>query len=155
MHDNSNDFDPTPTDETLAAMFSALTPVTPPAGLEAKVLARIAAAPKTLVTVRADADGWREVAPGVRIKVLAVDAATNIQSLLVEMDAGASVPAHDHVATEECIIIRGEVAFGDIVARAGDFHLAPAGIPHGPIYSEHGVLMYARGDYREFGLAFT
>ena len=153
MRDNIDDDDCLPTAETLAALFAALKPVAPPPGLESKVRARIAATPNTLITVRADAGQWRELAPGVRVKVLTVDRSANTHSLLVEMDAGASMPAHDHATAEECLVLQGEVALGDIVVRAGDFHCAPAGVPHGPVFSAQGVLMFVRGDFSEMTAA--
>lgn len=176
MHNDSDDNEALSAG-ALAALFSALAPGAPPPGLEPKLRARVAAlrppgsratdaAPRSLppathaaegtsghaglVTVRADAGAWRTVAPGVRAKLLANDDSANVRSLLVEFDAGAALPAHDHVAAEECLVLRGAVAIGDIVVRAGDYHRAPAGVPHGRVYSEEGVLMFVRGHFSEF-----
>lgn len=153
MRDNIEDDDSLPSAETLAALFAALRPVAPPPGLEDKVRARIAAAPNTFITVRADAGHWHELTPGVRVKVLTVDSSANTHSLLVAMDAGASMPPHNHATAEECLVLEGEVALGDIVVRAGDFHCAPAGVPHGRVFSAHGVLMFVRGDFSELAPA--
>jgi quercetin dioxygenase-like cupin family protein len=37
----------------------------------------------------------------------------------VALYPGASLPAHDHPADEECLVLEGEVMLGDIVGRAG------------------------------------
>lgn len=165
MHNDSDDNEALSAD-ALAALFSALAPVAPPPGVEAKLRAHMAAAPRSLhptthatqainghaglVTVRADAGAWRTVAPGVRVKLLANDDSAHVRSLLVELDAGAALPAHDHVAAEECLVLRGAVALGDILVRAGDYHRAPAGVPHGRVHSEEGALMFVRGHFSEF-----
>lgn len=169
MHNDSDDNEVLSAD-ALAALFAALAPVTPPPGLEAKLRERIAALravgsrtmePQSestdsassapgLVTLRADADAWRTVAPGVRIKSLATEPDTQVRSLLVELDAGATLPPHNHAVAEECLVLRGAVALGDVVVRAGDYHLAPAGVPHGRVHSAEGVLMFVRGDFSEF-----
>lgn len=174
MHNDSDDNEALSAD-ALAALFAALAPITPPPGLEAKLRERIATlrttAPHTtepravepqttpadsalnaagLVTIRADAGAWRTVAPGVRIKSLGTESNTQVRSLLVELDAGATLPAHNHAVAEECLVLRGAVALGDVVVHAGDYHLAPAGVPHGRVHSAEGVLMFVRGDFSEF-----
>lgn len=166
MHNDTDDNE-THSADALAALFAALAPVTPPPGLEAKLRERMAtlrtAVPRAaepqamtdrlsavgLVTIRADAGAWRTVAAGVRIKSLATEPNSQVRSLLVELDAGATLPAHNHAVAEECLVLRGAVALGDVVVRAGDYHMAPAGVPHGRVYSAEGVLMFVRGDFSE------
>ena len=62
---------------------------------------------------------------------------------------GASLPAHDHPADEECLVLEGEVMLGDILGRAGDYHLAPKGLPHGTITSKTGALLFIRAGITE------
>lgn len=145
MHDDDCDHDITNT-AAIAALFAALQPVAPPTQIEAALLARVRPRNATLVTVRADQGEWRQVAPGVRLKVLSVDAAARTRSFLIEMQPGAAMPAHDHIINEECLVLSGEAVLGDVVVRAGDYHLAPSGIPHGVVHTAVGVLMFVRGD---------
>ena len=43
------------------------------------------------------------------------------------------------------MVLEGEVRIGDLVVRQGSYHLAPAGVPHEPISSESGALLFLRG----------
>jgi anti-sigma factor ChrR (cupin superfamily) len=95
-----------------------------------------------ILTVRGDEGEWQEFSAGVCKKQLFNDGQS--EAYLVRMEAGARCPAHDHHADEECVVLSGEVWLGDIFVRAGDFHLAPRGIPHAEIYSPKGVLLYVR-----------
>jgi len=52
---------------------------------------------------------------------------------------------HVHGQDEECMVLEGEVRIGDLVVRAGAYHLAPRGVAHEPISSEHGALLFLRG----------
>lgn len=145
MHDDNNEYDPADT-AAMAALFASLQPVTPPARIEAALRARIRADSAALVTVRADEGEWRDVAPGVRLKVLTTDAAAHARSFLIEMQPGARMPAHNHISDEECLVLSGEVTLGDVVIRAGDYHKAPRGVAHGVVHTTVGVVMFVRGD---------
>jgi quercetin dioxygenase-like cupin family protein len=65
------------------------------------------------------------------------------------MEPGAVLPPHEHPADEECLVLEGEIEFGEIVARAGDYHMAPEGVPHGHTRSPKGGLMFVRGGIGE------
>ena len=41
--------------------------------------------------------------------------------------------------------LEGEVWLGDVSARAGDYHLARSGIPHGVLRTDGGCLLFLRG----------
>lgn len=102
-----------------------------------------AAAISDLTTVRADAGGWIELTPLVAIKLLRSDGKT--QSLLMRLQPGGKLPAHDHLLDEECIVLEGDAYLGDCVVHAGDYHLAPRGSHHGEIGSKTGALLFLRG----------
>jgi quercetin dioxygenase-like cupin family protein len=85
---------------------------------------------------------WMEFAPGVLRKDLWTDGA--IASRFYRFAAGASVDGHPHAMDEECMMLSGEVFLGDILLRAGDYHLAPAGSLHGEVFSDTGALFYVR-----------
>lgn len=99
-------------------------------------------APADLITVRADQGAWHELAPGVHRKDLHEDPVGGTRSFLLRFAAGARLDAHDHAGDEYCMMLEGDVRFDDLELRAGDFHLAPRGTPHGPAISRAGALLY-------------
>lgn len=134
------------------ALLDAVTPVAPPATLRAKVLARVRAQANTApyVTVRAGVAGWRELAPGIEYKMLLWDESNRSKTFLLRAAAGARLPAHDHGGFEECLVLEGEFSLGDLRLRAGDFHGAAAGAPHGEARTEHGVTVYLRASIDDY-----
>jgi hypothetical protein len=58
---------------------------------------------------------------------------------------GAQCPPHTHHQDEECMVLDGEVFFGDCLLRAGEYQLAPTGTYHGEVMSDVGCLLFVRG----------
>ncbi len=139
---------------TEEALSQALRPIAPPvesAGdLRERVLARarhaVQESPAGLVTIRAGEGRWQRIAPGVTMKLLHADDEAKTRSFLLRLQPGASLPAHPHHADEECIVLEGEAYLGGTVVHAGDYHLAPRGVPHGRITSETGALLFLRAE---------
>jgi anti-sigma factor ChrR (cupin superfamily) len=148
MNNRTNDdtLDP----EVLSALLEAVPPEAPPARLRARVLerARTAALPD-FITVRAGVP-WRELAPGIEYKLLVYDEQAGAKSFLLRAAAGARLPAHDHGGFEECLVLEGEFELGDLRLRAGDFHAANVGAPHGPAYTATGTLVYLRAALADY-----
>ncbi|MEM7281534.1 MAG: cupin domain-containing protein [Pseudomonadota bacterium] len=94
-----------------------------------------------LVTVPAGGD-WIEPYPGNKIKMLRDDSDT--QSFLVELAPGTRFPPHSHPKDEETLVLEGEVLFGEIPLKKGDYHLARAGTDHDETFSEKGCLLFIR-----------
>ena len=115
------------------------------AAMRARVLARVRAAalPEPHLTLRADEGRWRALGSGIDMKILRRE--PDSISYLLRLAAGARVPAHDHDADEECLVLEGDVWLGATHAFAGDYHLARRGIPHGELRSEGGCLLFLRG----------
>lgn len=119
----------------VAAMYEAtlhvaasIEPSDPPAHVRASVIE--SARQPARYTLRAG-DAWdMSGVPGIAAKVLAVDAARGLVTLLMRGDPGATYPAHRHSAPEECYVIRGCIAIGSLVLHAGDFHHADADSEH-------------------------
>jgi len=88
-------------------------------------------------------DGWIQIAPGVEKKALWSDGVS--ASIYYRFAPGAGVGGHLHPRDEECMMLDGDIFFGDILLRAGDYQLAPAGSAHGEIFSDSGALLYVRG----------
>lgn len=88
-------------------------------------------------------DGWQALKPGVFKKTLYSDG--RITSCFYRLEPGATVPAHQHVDDEECMMLAGEIFLGDILLRAGEYQLAPAGTTHREAYTDVGALLFVRG----------
>ena len=112
--------------------------------MKASIIERISATPRArdFITVRAEDDGWTEIAPKVERKMLMRD--TSSCSFLLRLQAGATLPGHEHQTDEECLLLEGDLRLGSIELHSGDYHLAPAGRPHGAISSRGGALLYIR-----------
>jgi hypothetical protein len=87
--------------------------------------------------------GWHPAGPGVNVCPLWGDA--GIVSMLVRFAPGAGVADHHHAVDEDCLVLEGEMFLGDILLRAGDYQLAPAGGGHFGETSDVGVLFYFHG----------
>src|SRR5262245_9537451 len=130
------------------SMFSGL-PVAeaepPPSGLFEKILDRIegegADLPGT-VTKRAGTANWFEISPGIKGRLLHVDRAQNRQHLLIRMAPGASYRSHAHDADEHTLVIEGDLSFGDLNLKAGDFHVATPSSSHPPGRTVNGCLVH-------------
>ena len=97
------------------------------------------------VTVRAEEGRWREMAPGVAVKLLWLDRSSRRRAVLMRVAPGAVYPSHAHDGDEECLVLEGEVSFGELTLRAGDFHLARKGHRHPPAASPQGCVLYISG----------
>lgn len=118
---------------------------TPPSGLFETILNRIddegMQLPGTLTRRGATAD-WIEHSPGITYRVLHIDDKLKRQSLLVKMQPGAVYQSHGHDLDEECLVIEGDLRFGDLHLHAGDFHLASPPMVHPTGRSESGCLLH-------------
>lgn len=116
-----------------------------PDGMFERILSRIdndgLRAPGT-VTKRAALAQWLKYSPGITYRVLNVDEANKRQSLLVRMEPGAVYRSHVHDIDEECLIIEGDLRYGDLELRAGDFHLATPGMIHPTGHTTSGCLLH-------------
>ncbi|MBK7766299.1 MAG: cupin domain-containing protein [Sulfuritalea sp.] len=99
-----------------------------------------------LHTVLAGDGVWETVADGAEQKLLWRDG--NFVSRFIRLAPGTRLPPHAHDGEEECIMLAGEAFFGDILVRAGEFHLAPHGSVHLETFSETGGMAFLRsGNY--------
>ena len=86
---------------------------------------------------------WVEIIDGVFKRELWSDSVW--VSRIYRLEPGALVPGHSHLLAEECMMLQGEVFLGDILLRAGEYQLAPAGSLHGEVYSDVGATLFVRG----------
>ncbi len=119
----------------------------PPVAAFDRIMARIEAAgvkevpalPGT-VTLRAGEGPWERIAQGVEKRTLWDDPRSGRHAFLVRVAPGGVVPVHAHAADEECYVIEGDVAFGPLKLKAGDFHLAKRGMTHPAATSSGGAV---------------
>jgi anti-sigma factor ChrR (cupin superfamily) len=129
----------------VAGLYDAVTPVTlavprqePPAHVRERVLAA-ARQPGRYSVWAADA-AWIETGlPGIRARILAVDKARSLVTLVIRAEPGAVYPPHTHHGPEECFVISGSVVIDGRVLRPGDFHHADEDSEHGEITTIEGA----------------
>lgn len=138
-------------DSWAAAIALGLPPVPPPARLRKRLLARVGEfdTPKQPYgvgdaeadTIRSDEGKWLPVCAGVRRKQLYYDAQRNTSTFLLRLDPGATLPAHSHGGTEQCLVLEGEVEDGSVTLRTGDFQTLKPGSVHPASRSVRGCLL--------------
>ncbi len=94
------------------------------------------------VTGGIDESALLAMAAGVETKVLWQNAALGRQSVLVRIAPGATYESHHHREDEECMVLAGDLSFGDHLLNAGDYHLARKGGTHPPASSKAGCLLF-------------
>jgi len=128
-------------------MSLAVVPVEPPAGLRAKLMARIQAqangvsdtANPDRKVVRGHDGRWSKTPiPGVEMRPLVGE-----KTFLVRMQPGATFPKHDHPHAEQCYVLSGSITDSDgLTLQEGDFVVMSSGIQHDPIHSATGCTLF-------------
>jgi len=95
-------------------------------------------------TVRDRDTAWPEIIPGVHRRVLWVREGQ--AAMLYYARAGSRLPQHTHGHDEDCLMVQGELFLDDLLLRAADYQLAPAGTGHKVTETDTGVVVYAHGD---------
>jgi len=118
-----------------------------------RLMARVADAasdaavrPLDMVIIGANQGRWLPLLPKVKLKPLRVDLVGRTQTSLWRLEPGAVVPAHDHTAEEECLVLAGELLWDGVKYGRGDFLLAPAGLHHTPFSAPQGALLMIRSE---------
>ncbi len=96
-------------------------------------------------TIRANEGEWFEALPGARIKILHQEGDSGLLTYLAKLAPGFEMHGHPHPFDEECIMLEGELWFGDLHLRAGDYHFAAKGVHHGRLKTESGALAFLKG----------
>lgn len=132
----------------------------PPASLRAKLMERIAADRQTIsersatpsespirsrdtgfTFVRSQDDVWRDIGPGIRVKLLSFDKTQGRMTALARMDPHSSFTPHAHTAPEEFYVLEGTCFIGGQLLHVGDYHRAEVGTFHHETSTEDGCLM--------------
>jgi quercetin dioxygenase-like cupin family protein len=100
------------------------------------------------LTVYADSKNpWQEIMPGVWKKPLWQEGPR--ESCFYRLEADTRCPEHLHQIEEECMMLEGDLFIDDLLLRAGDYQLAPAGSVHRDVYTDVGATLFVRGS-REY-----
>jgi quercetin dioxygenase-like cupin family protein len=153
MTDHADDFVEFDDDLSVALARLATGPE-PRAIVKEKLMARIAheaAVPAGFSVRRELDDDWlSHPVPGIRMKVLAVNARSGYATLLLEAKPGTRLPAHHHDGDEECYVISGSVLTLGGRFGPGDFIHADAGTDHTELWTDEGarvLLIVPADDY--------
>ena len=142
-------------DPVFARIAEAVDPARPPLELKRRLLARVAAyeSLKPLADVRSDEGEWSNIgAPGVQMRSLFRDARSGRTTFLVRMDPGARIPSHFHHDDEQCLVLEGDIGWGELVYRKGDFVVMGKATTHPEIQSRDGNLLLLVAGRNEFVL---
>ena len=142
--------------QAAALIAESIAPVAPPPGLKDRLMTRIAnyQEMKPLADVRSHDDNWKlGVMPGVDIKPLFKDKQTGMNTMLVRMEPGARLPAHYHHDVEQCLMVKGDIRWGELVYEEGDFVVMGKNTAHPEIYTVHGNIMLIMSGHNEFAQA--
>jgi quercetin dioxygenase-like cupin family protein len=96
-------------------------------------------------TVSPESGEWQKFSPRIKIKILRREADGSSMSYLLKLEPGAFLVPHKHHIDEECVVLEGQVTIGEERVGAGTYHLAPRGMIHAAIRSEHGAVLFIRG----------
>lgn len=100
--------------------------------------------------VRSGEEGWVESGlPGITLKVLYADPATDRRTALVRISAGVHYPRHRHVGLEECLVLEGDLNVDKIQLKAGDFVINPDGEVHNDTWTNEGCLLLLTGSLND------
>lgn len=115
--------------------------------MKSRLLARVGESERGAAThtVHPEQGQWERFSPRIKIKVLRREPDGSSMSYLLKLEPGALLVPHKHAIDEECVVLEGEVTIGDERVGPGSYHLAPRGLVHLPIRSEHGATLFVRG----------
>jgi quercetin dioxygenase-like cupin family protein len=131
------------------AVALSVPPLEPPAHVRQRVLAE-ARKPATYTVWAADA-AWIDTGlPGIRSRVIAVDKARSLVTLVIRAEPGAVYPSHKHHGPEQCFVISGSVVIDGRVLRAGDFHHADEDSAHAEITTTEGAEVFIVGAIEDY-----
>ena len=102
------------------------------------------AAPTAPWTQRAEGAQWSDYSPGIKRRLMWQE--DGAAAMLYHALPGATVPHHGHRHDEECFMLAGDFFLDEVLLRALDYQIAPAGTEHISASTDTGLLLYARGD---------
>jgi anti-sigma factor ChrR (cupin superfamily) len=114
----------------------------PSSGLQGRLAARIAAESGGKVVPPPPRQWkepvWEQVAPGISVKMLAMDPERHVVSMLVRLVPGGEYPAHTHAGVEELHLLDGELWIDERKLYPGDYNYGAPGAGDKRVWSETG-----------------
>ncbi len=112
----------------------------PPPGLKERVLER--ARQRRFALLPVARRSWHASGvPGVEVTALWSNGASGRHTILLRLEAGASLPRHRHPGPEECFVVSGDLRDGDLELGPGDYVRHDGGTEH-TISTQNGCLLY-------------
>ena len=139
--------------EVAALLGAAVQMVVPPPGLRDRLMRRVAEYQqlKPASEVRTFDGGWRTTGlPGIDFKPLYHDKKSGMFTQLVRMEPGARYPQHMHYDDEQCLVLQGDVRWGESRYLQGDFVATSAGVMHQTIETDAGNVLLIISGRNEF-----
>ena len=134
-----------------SVVADSIEPVAPPPDLRRRIVDAIRGTPQDSRTVRSNEGRWMLCPfPGVKVKTLSVDEKRGTATILVSLDPGSRLPAHDHHGDEESFVVSGSCRIGTVYLRQGDFHRAGEGSHHGDVVSDEGCVLLLVVDAEDY-----
>jgi hypothetical protein len=84
---------------------------------------------------------WREIAPGVKAKMLSFDMVSRRTTALLCFAPGISYAPHRHTEVEELYVLEGGCSIAGREMAVGDYHRAEAGTEHYDTSTDEGCLL--------------
>jgi anti-sigma factor ChrR (cupin superfamily) len=139
--------------ESAALLGESAAPVPPPPAIQSRLMARIADYEllKPIADIRRDENTWRHTGmDGIDIKMLFHEKSTGRSTYLVRMTPGARMAPHHHGDVEQCLVIEGDIRWGNLVFEAGDFMVMGKDTAHPEVHTVNGVTMLIIAGRNEF-----
>lgn len=139
--------------ESAAVLAEAAPPVVPPPSLKQRLMARVAdyEALKPVADIRTHDGAWRPAGlPGVDVKVLFQDKEHGRTTMLLRMQPGARLPAHHHGDDEQCLVLKGDIRWRELVYEEGDFIAMGKDSHHPEIHTVNGNLLLLIAGHNEY-----
>ena len=139
--------------ESAWLLGEAIEPVAPAVSVRSRLLTRVAQFEqlRPVADVRRNEEYWvNSGVPGIDIKQLFKEKETGRSTYLVRMEPGKRLPAHYHHDAEQCLVLKGDIAWGDIVYEEGDFIVMGKGTHHPEIHTVNGNLLLLISGHNEF-----
>lgn len=120
-------------------------PVAPPPALKTALLAKLDL-PSGYTVTPDDPAAFRPLPfPGMSMRILSIDRASDRFSCLLKFAPGARLPAHPHATAEDCMLLEGTLYMGGVKMTAGTYLRVEAGVDHVEQWSDTGALAFVTG----------
>ena len=142
--------------QAASLLAESIAPVAPAPALKDRLMTRIANydTMKPLADVRSHDDTWKlSGIPGVDIKPLFKDKQTGMSTYLLRMEPGSHLPAHYHHDVEQCLVVKGDIRWDELVYEEGDFVVMGKDTPHPALHTVHGNILLLMAGHNEFAHA--